>query len=174
MSDAFRGWSGAESSRTGLRRAALAAAFALLPAPAAQAATTTAPLTVRATVDAQCAIRSGTLDFGTYRSGQSNHLQGEVALQIFNCAAASVTVRLGAGNSGNPSSRYMSSGNNRLNYQLFTDPSRSTPWTGVVRMGYTNLVPGNEYPVQIYGMIYGNQTVPPGVYTDTVDVIVEF
>ena len=153
----------------------LLALLALLPAPAARAGTATATLTVRATVEPECTIASGTLDFGTYRSGQSDHLPGEATLNITNCAADSVVVRLGAGNSGDPGTRYMTStSGDTLNYQLFTDASRSTPWIGAVQMGYTNLNPGNTYPIRIYGLIYGRQAVRPGVYTDTIDVIVEF
>ncbi len=154
---------------------AFLALLVLLAAPAARAGTATATLNVRATVEPECTIASGTLDFGTYRSGQSDHLPGEATLNISNCAADSVVVRLGAGNSGDPARRYMTAtSGDTLRYQLFTDPGRSNPWVGAVQMGYTDLNPGNTYPIRIYGLIYGGQAVQPGVYTDTIDVLVEF
>lgn len=94
----------------------------------------------------------------------------------------SLEIKLSTGNDGSYVSRSMASGANVLNYNLYTDPGRSTVWGdgsgGTESISYTLLLPelGNDSRTNwIYGRIPAGQTwVVPGEYADTIIVTIEY
>jgi spore coat protein U-like protein len=154
-------------------RVAAAAALSIL-AGGALAGTDTDQLTVTATVQSGCALAGGSLDFGQYVSGQPANLDVTGAINFVNCAAGNLTFALDGGGSGNVNSRRMSSGSNKLNYQIFRDPARTANWATGTNAKVTQLLTTQSGKVDVYGRIPGGQTAPAGTYTDTVTVTMTF
>ncbi len=140
----------------------------------AVAGTDTDQLTVTATVQTGCALAGGSLDFGQYTSGQPGDLDVTGAINFVNCAAGNLTFELDGGGSGDVNNRAMSSGSNKLNYQIFRDPARSANWATGANAKVTQLLSTQSGKVDVYGRIPGGQTVPAGSYTDTVTVTLTF
>jgi spore coat protein U-like protein len=91
-----------------------------------------------------------------------------------------VDVTLSAG-SGSYAARTMSSGTNVLNYNLYRDASytrvRGNRTNGTGGGGFANLTltrtsPTANFSRQLYGRIPGGQSVPPGVYTTTIPIVI--
>lgn len=151
----------------------LAAAAALVAAPAA-ADTDTDILTVRVTVQEACTIAGGTLDFGTYNSGQQAEASAEGSISYNNCAAGTLDIALDGGTAGDVQNRQMANGDSTLGYQLFKNSAASQVWgTGDDALQQQLLVPGSG-DISVYGRIPGGQNVPAGTYTDTVNVTLTF
>lgn len=152
---------------------ALATLVLALPG-AAAAGTDTATFTVSARVQNACTVVGGSLDFGTYDAGQPEDLDGVGTIRLENCTGT-VTIELDGGSSGDVQNRTMrqSGGNATLRYQLYVDETRTRVWgTGSDASQVMVLV--DSLPVNVYGRIPGGQRVPPGTYTDTVNVTVNF
>ncbi len=90
------------------------------------------------------------------------------------------TILLSAGTSGSFTTRYMAQGASHLNYNLYTNSSRSIVWgdgtggTSTVADGYLVglLLVTRNYPV--YGRLAALQNVLPGLYADTIVVTVNY
>lgn len=148
----------------------LAAAAALAPV---HAGTDTDQLTVTATVQSGCSLSGGTLNFGSYISGQQTDLDVTGTINYVNCTG-NLTFTLDGGSNGSVSARQMRSGANRLNYQIYRNSSRSAVWgTGSDAHGVILLTPQSG-SVQVYGRIARQQTVPDGVYSDVVNITLSF
>ena len=158
-----------------LRPLAVLSAVAALSAPVpAGAGTDTATFTVSARVQNSCTVVGGALDFGTYDAGQPDALDGTGTIRLENCTGT-VTIELDGGGSGDVNNRTMraGSGSGRLRYQLYSDPSRTRVW-GTGTDAHQVMVLVDSLEVTVYGRIPGGQKVPPGTYTDTVNVTVNF
>ena len=91
-------------------------------------------------------------------------------------------IALGAGNSGNILARFMSSGSDQLNYNLYTTSARSTVWgdgvTGSSAGGNFTLTNGNPSRSRqhvVFGRIPPLQDAAVGaLYTDNVPVTINF
>jgi len=151
-----------------------AAVLAITAAPAFAAGTDTDVLTVRVTVQEACTIVGGTLDFGTYSSGQQTALDAEGTISYNSCAAGTLTIALDGGSAANVNNRRMASGDSQLGYQLYRNSARSNVWgTGDQALERVLLVPDSG-SIPVYGRIPGGQNVPGGNYTDTVTVTLTF
>ncbi len=140
---------------------------------AAEAGTATAQLSVTATVQTNCSVSGGTLDFGSYVTGQPDDLDAIGTITLVNCANLTVTVELDGGASGNVQSRRMANGNAQLAYQLYRDPARTQVW-GQGNQAFQGQVLAPNTTLQIFGRIPGGQNVPSGTYSDTVNVTLSF
>ena len=130
-------------------------------------------MTVTATVQSGCSLTGGTLDFGTYTSGQSTAKDVTGKISFANCNG-NLSFELDGGQSGNVDQRKMKAGNNTLAYQLFRNAARSNIFgTGARAQSYTLLVPGSG-TLDVYGRIAANQVVPEGTYSDTVNITLTF
>lgn len=161
-----------------MRRAAhclprVAAAAILALAVPASAATDTDQLTVTATVQSGCALDGGTLNFGQYVSGQQTDLDVTGTIGYVSCSG-SLTIELDGGGNGSTTNRQMRSGENRLNYQIFRNPTRTANWGGGNSAHGVTLIGTQSGSVQVYGRIPRNQTVPAGTYTDIVNITLNF
>lgn len=139
----------------------------------AGAATDTDTLSVTATVQSSCSLSGGTLNFGQYTAGQPTDLDVSGTINYVNCSG-DLSFALDGGASGSVAARQMRSGTNRLNYQIYRNPTRNAVWgTGGESQGVILTVPGSG-SVPVYGRIPRNQGVPDGVYTDLVNITLTF
>ncbi|MCB1885288.1 MAG: spore coat protein U domain-containing protein [Geminicoccaceae bacterium] len=149
-------------------------AFALvLAASGAEGATETGTLTVTATVQTECALNGGTLDFGTYASGQVQDLRVTGRIDYVNCSGL-LSFELDGGQAGSVAGRYMVSGDDRLRYQLYQTPARITLWGQGEDDLRLQLFTTQSGSVEVYGTIPGGQAVPPGTYADVVNITLTF
>lgn len=86
------------------------------------------------------------------------------------------TVAISSGN-GAVNDRHMSSGANRLNYQLFTDASLAVIWgdgtAGTVTVNGT-AGPSSQTSHQVYGRVPAQPFARMGAYADTLTITVTF
>jgi spore coat protein U-like protein len=151
---------------------AASALGAVLAPPCARAGTDTDQLAVSATVVSSCSLSGGTLSFGQYVSGQTTDLDVGGTISYVNCSGT-----LGFaldGGAGSVAGRQMSSGANRLNYQIYRNSIRSAVWgSGADAQGVT-LVGTQSGTVAVHGRIPRGQAVPDGTYTDVVNITLTF
>lgn len=149
------------------------AALLLVPARPANSGTDTDVLTVTATVLSACSLSGGTLNFGSYTSGQTANLDVNGVINYVNCSG-SLSFALDGGVSGNINARQMQQGASRLNYQVYRNAVRNAVWgSGADAQGVV-LVGTQSGSITVYGRIPSGQVVPDGTYTDTVNVTLTF
>lgn len=153
-----------------------AALAALAGAHAAQAQTVTTSIAASASVSTVCEVSATGLNFG------------EVALTGVTNGTASVTatctnggaydIGLSNGTNAVGTQRTLISGENSLNYDLFSDATRNDRWGNIVG---TDTVPGigdgDAQELTIYGQIAAAQTVNSGngvAYGDSIEVTITF
>ena len=142
---------------------------------AQQTATTTFRVTAK--VNAVCAVTATDLASGTYTSNAGTPLQGTTLLKA--TCTPSTTYYLGLDQGQSPgatiNARKMVSGAQVLNYQLYSDSTRSsiwgnTPGTDTVTGAGTGLAVDHT----VYGSVPAAQSVPAGDYGDTITVRVYY
>jgi len=168
-----------------LRNAVLFLAFALCVLPGAVAATTsTATLTATASIAQNCTIGAATLAFGAYDPVVANRSLADNVSQnmVVTCTKGATSITLGMGNSANAPAgctapqRCLQDGStgHYLNYQLYSDTSRTLVWTTAVAETISGGIttPTN---VPVYGQIPGGQDASVGAaYADSVTATVNF
>jgi spore coat protein U-like protein len=141
---------------------------------AQQTASTT--FRVSANVQAVCAVTAQDLNFGVYNAQGGSPLLATTAVMATCSPGTSYNIGLNEGSTGGTiTQRRMASGTNTLNYQLYSDTSRSTIWgntTGsdtVTGVG-TGLAVGHV----VHGSVPAAQAVPAGAYGDTITVRISY
>ena len=128
-----------------------------------------------------CTVSSAGLAFGVYDVLASAPTDATGTVTV-NCTGDSEPANnrilfLSGGGSGNYNARRMVAGANQLNYQIYTDATRTTVWgDGSNGTGAVNLpvaVPGSA-SATLYGRVPALQAVPTGAYLDTITVTVNF
>ena len=146
-------------------------------------AATTATLTVSVTVRSACAVTSGggTLTFGNYDPTGANTatpLAQVSAFQLHCSIGTAAAILLSQGMNPDAAStdaapvRNLANGSAKLNYQLYTSPAQANVWDNV--HGMAQMANGTPQTINIYGTIPAGQNVPPGTYTDTVTITVNY
>ena len=156
-----------------IRQALRLATAAILAASPAMATTATDHLTVTATVLSGCSLTGGSLSFGQYVSGQGQNLDATGQVNYANCNG-NLTFELDGGSAGDVNNRAMSSGSDKLKYQLYKNSSRTALWgtgTDAFALQLLSTLTGN---VNVYGRIPSGQTVPAGTYNDVVNIRLTF
>lgn len=132
-----------------------------------------------------CTVSALSTSFGAYDTFSAVPLdaagQVTVTCQFLIGVLVGYTVQLGTGSSGSYSTRSLSGSGYQLDYNLYVDSARSTVWgdgsggTTTVNDGYliTLLLP-YERNYTVYGRIPAAQNVPPGSYSDTIVVTVNY
>ena len=132
-----------------------------------------------------CSVSATALPFGSYdpSSAAARDSTGTVTVT---CTAtlvgisASWDILLSTGSSGSFSPRRLFSGGNSMQYNLYTNAGRTQVWGdatgGTVMMSDSQLVVvgTNQYSYTVYGRIPALQDLPPGTYTDTITVTVNY
>ncbi|MFI5394788.1 MAG: spore coat U domain-containing protein [Candidatus Binatia bacterium] len=166
-------------------RAFLMLLVSLAVAAPAWAGSTTANLSVGASVTNNCIISTTATAFGAYdpivtnKTAPLDSSNGKVTIT---CAkGTTATIGLGAGlnaASATGTSRALSDGTSTqfLNYELYNESSRTTVWTN----SGTGLLSPAAAPSRaardfmVYGRVPADQNVPSGTYSDTVLVTINF
>lgn len=159
--------------------------YGLCAADVASGGTSTANLTVSATITASCDIAAGgsVVNFGT----QSNITSNRDASTVISVQCTSGTpwsVGLNNGSNASGAQRRMTDGASHfINYDLYTDNPRTLPWTtttaaGSCTSGAGSCVLGTGTGgfqfITIYGRVPFPQTPVVGLYTDTVVATVTY
>jgi spore coat protein U-like protein len=128
-----------------------------------------ATLRVKAKVVGECTLTSGTLDFGTYMSGQDSSRNGQTNVGVDCPRGLRVTVMMSGGNNPGPGNfRNMVGSGDLLRYQLYTDSGRTDVWSTGSGGKRINGTSGGNQAHAVFGHIPANQVVDAGNYTDTV------
>ena len=146
------------------------AAFAMFLG-AAAAGQDSATLAIKVVVVDACEIRGGTLDFGTYRTGQRDDLMGQGAVTFADCSTGQLTIEIDGGATGN---RRMGNAAGRgLAYQIYRDADRTSPW-GLGEQKLTRAISAGTGTFPVFGLIPGGQDTAPGTYNDVLNVTLTF
>lgn len=148
----------------------------------AYAVTATGNLAVQIVISAECKVTTGVgtnaMDFGTTGVIDADiNKTGRVDVSCTN--GTSYNVALGQGLYGTAvTDRKMKSGTTTVNYVLYRDSARQQNW-GVTTSGagadvYTGTGNGSSQQIPVYGSVKAPQTPPPGIYTDTVAITVNY
>ena len=137
--------------------------------------TETGQLSVSATVLSGCTVIGGTLNFGTYTSGQQAPLDASGQIGYVNCSGR-LTFELDGGQEGNVNARKMSGADGKLKYQIFQTSTRNSVWGSGGNAYVLDLLGATPISgdVTVHGRIAGGQTVPGGTYTDIVNITLTF
>jgi len=143
------------------------AALLLLPAPGARAA---------------CSVAAGNLSFGPYNplSAAGATTSGTLTVSCNQSPPPTVTVQIGpSAVSGGFAPRRMQriGGSATLAYNLYLGPAAATVWgNGVGGTGVQSATVRKNRPwtLTIYGVMPGNQDVPPGLYGDSLAITILF
>ena len=148
-------------------------ALLLAPARPVRSGTDTDVLTVTATVLSACSLSGGTLNFGSYTSGQTANLDVNGVINYVNCSC-NLSFATDVEISAKINARQMHQGASRLNYQVYRNAVRNAVWgSGADAQGVV-LVGTQSGSITVYGRIPSGQVVPDGTYTDTVNVTLTF
>lgn len=168
--------------RGALVTGAIAMLLMVVDVPATMASTSTANLSVTASVSANCSITTNAVAFGTYDPIVTNASTALTASGVVNTTCtngASATITLGQGaNPGTGSTasapvRRMANGTNYLSYGLYSNSSYTTTFDGTT--GVTVTGTGAQVATTVYGSVpAGQNTLPAGSYSDTVIATVTF
>jgi spore coat protein U-like protein len=130
-----------------------------------------------------CTVSASTVAFGTYFPFAALPLDstGNIRISCLPSGRAQVSydIFLNSGLSGSYSPRKMFQGISPLNYNLYTDSTRTLIWgdgtagTSIVSDSYQfGGISIRDYPV--YGRLFPLQSVPVGPYSDTITVTVNY
>ncbi|MDQ6767344.1 MAG: spore coat U domain-containing protein [Candidatus Eremiobacteraeota bacterium] len=135
------------------------------------AASSSANLTVSATVVTTCSISTAAVAFGNYLAA-NKQANGSVTVTCPNGTPYSVD--LGQGLNFSPGRRMSFSGS-FLNYNLYSDAADTIVW-GSTSGGAAVAGTGNGLAqiLTVFGLVPGLQNVPAGAYSDTVVATVTF
>jgi spore coat protein U-like protein len=158
--------------------AVLAASFGLTGS--AFAAAKTGTLNVKLTIEPGCSVFSNntdiSLDFGTWTT-LSQNIDESASFDVACSGDTGFTVGLdkGLGGGATVNDRKLTSGTNKIAYNLYTDASRGTVWDTkdyLAPSPTTNPASGALTKVTIFGRVPKSAAIPvAGIYLDTVKII---
>jgi len=142
----------------------------------AQSLTATTTFRVTAKVQAVCAITASDLVFGNYTSSTGTPLLGTTILSATCTPGTTYNLGLNAGTSPGATvnqRKMVSTGASALNYQLYSDASRTTIWGNTAGTDtVTGAGTGLAISHTVYGAVPAAQVVPAGDYADTITVTI--
>lgn len=139
----------------------------------AQQLTAQTTFRVTARVNAVCDVSATDLDFGTYSAQSATALHATTLLRATCTPQTTYNVGLNEGTSpgATVNQRRMVAGANVLNYQLYSDATRSTIWGNTIGTNtVTGVGTGLAQDHTVYGSVPAAQVVPAGNYGDTITV----
>ncbi len=129
---------------------------------------------------AQCTLTTDSLNFGQYDSLYLTALHRAVSVQVV-CpedVLYRIGIDIGISGNGNFSARTLRSPENSrpLLYNLYLDPNHSRVWgDGTSSTSVINDIGnGQQKSYSVFSKVFANQSVPPGVYSDAVTIVVEW
>lgn len=170
-------------TRSSLLRSAAALILAASFAGSAMADQATSTFNVTARTQGNCEVAAENLAFGDYTPGAGSiDSESSISVRCTNGTSYSIALDAGATAGGSINQRLMSDGANQLEYNLFTDASRTTVWgdgsSGATPSGTgAGMSSANTQVKTVYGRLpdsLTNQNVAPGDYSDVITVTVTF
>lgn len=156
-----------------------AAALLLLAANNVSAGTSTSTFTASVTIAASCTVSATNLAFGTYLASSATPLTGTSTVNVYCTSGTPYTLALNVGSGGGTfAARDMASGANLMTYNLYTSAAHTDIWGDGTAS--TSMVAGTgagvltSSPNTVYGNIPISQDLPPGTYTSTITVTVNY
>jgi spore coat protein U-like protein len=126
-------------------------------------------LRVKARVVGECTLSGGTLDFGTYMSGQDSPRNGQTSVGVDCPRGFGFTIMMSGGNNPGPGNfRNMAGSGDLLRYQLYTDSGRTDVWSTGSGGKRINGSSGGNQSHAVFGHIPAHQVADAGNYTNTV------
>lgn len=131
-----------------------------------------------ASVSGRCTVSTIPLAFGQYDPTSTHSTAALYATGTISVACTkgtSATVVLDAGANASGSTRRMANGADYLTYDLFQDAAHTTRWSsngGQVNVPKATSMTARSFA--LYGSIAPGQVVPPGDYTDSITVTVNY
>jgi spore coat protein U-like protein len=148
------------------------------------AATATSTFQVTATVLKYCTVSATNLAFGNYTpsTGPVTNSSTVTYACTNGTPITSITLNVGTTTGATFAQRLMTNGTQTLEYNLYTTNAYSSIWgdgTGgsVTQAGATGSGLGTNSTLTVYGKLpdsAANQAIPPGSYTDTITVTVNY
>lgn len=136
---------------------------------------TQVPFTVTANNAITCTATASDLNFGTVTTLASNlDVNGSASVTCSNGAAYRVLLNNGLSGTG-PTNRKMTLGGNEVTYGLYRNAARTLAWgstSGVNSVSGTGT--GSAQSLTIYGRVPTQTQPPPGTYSDTIVMTVEY
>jgi spore coat protein U-like protein len=160
-----------------LRGAACLTALAATAAAAPQSDTST--LHVSMDVLPSCTVTATPLAFGDYDSlvaHLTQPLDGTGTITTVCTPNTRMVIEIDAGQNAVGGARQMAVGSERLRYEVYSDTGRSQRW-GRSTQAIRFLTPANSIaPITrtVYGRVPGGQSIEPGNYRDTIEVVLHF
>jgi spore coat protein U domain-containing protein, fimbrial subunit CupE1/2/3/6 len=161
----------------------LGAALLLVAADDSSGATAQTTIMVSVTLASTCTVSANPLSFGTYQPGQGNaSASTTLAVRCTRGAPFSVALNAGIGG-GSVTQRLMSMGASRLQYNLYTTAAHTAVWGDGTQSTATVSGVGRGFgsAAAITQTVYGqvpdtpaNVDLAPGLYSDTITVIVSY
>ncbi|UZW53835.1 spore coat U domain-containing protein [Sphingobium sp. JS3065] len=130
-----------------------------------------------------CSASTTGVSFGSYDPTSPGPKDGAGGVTL-SCTglvslAGTIDIAISPGSSGNALARQMTQGSARLNYNLYTNASRTTIWgtgsggTAIVSAMLTGLLSFSQ-TVSVYGQIPAGQWPQAGPYSDSVIVTITY
>jgi spore coat protein U-like protein len=134
---------------------------------------------VSATVVPNCRIDLTPLRFGSYdplgmHSNAYLDASTDILLTCTRNSRATVVMDEGRGSAPGRDSRGLLFGNDRLDYQIFTNSERTEIWGRGSRAVHVSSQQSARQRLTVYGRIPAGQEVPSGTYFDVVTATVDF
>lgn len=133
---------------------------------------------VSATVTADCRISVTDLSFGQYDplgQNSSRELNAAAGVSMLCTRDARATIVMDAGRSPLGSTRGLSSGDQRVAYQIYRDADRTQVWgSGADALQFVSGGVQNPQQFVVYARIPPGQEVASGTYSDVVTATVDF
>jgi spore coat protein U-like protein len=128
----------------------------------------------RATVASQCAISTGTLDFGS-RGLLTSNLDSTTAVSVQCASGVPWQVGLGNGLNFGSGARRMRNATRYVSYELYRNSGRTQRWGSALNVDTaTGSGNGNVQNLSVYGRVPVQATPNAGTYTDVVVVTVTY
>ncbi|WP_165937647.1 Csu type fimbrial protein [Antarcticimicrobium sediminis] len=138
----------------------------------------TSDFMVSADIEPSCTVSAGTLDFGTLGTNVSAAVTAQTTIDVSCSVGVPYSVQLGEGQGpgvSDPSFRKMTSGSNTLSYGLYRNQTLTAPWGWTIGVNdNSGTGTGAIQSIPVYGQINSGQTVPVGVYSDSVIITVNY
>lgn len=164
-----------------LVKPALLAVSLFAVAPVASAANASASFGVQLTVQNLCTISANSaataLNFGTVIGNITSNIDTPSTDLTINCnGGVPYQVGLNDGNNVSTGQRRMRLGTtaNYVNYNLYSDSGRTAPFGATTATDVDGTGNGLDRTITVYGRVLSGQSVPAGVYSDTVLATIEY
>jgi len=138
----------------------------------AAAETKTSSFQVGMNVSASCSLSASNLSFNTMPTGTTAGSDAATDISVSCSQGTPYQIGLSQG-SHFSGGRRMSSGSSFVNYELYSDPSRTNVWSTTQVVSFTGN--GSSQSHTIFGRIPGGQSVPTtGSYADTIVATISY